>query len=610
MLRVLHFLMVMTFFLFSSRGAAWNVDQLFLDFQNQGNKVLSQEQCKRSSIEVDFENPSLPRFSIMQRQEEESQSIGEWTPNGLNRFETSLSCLPEKLERHLLSTNNHAEFSEKARFHFKTCQSEWESNWPGPTQGLLQLVSSRYDICSHPGVRKIHFKIAPFYKLRGYLGLKPGSTKKPLLILKCGAYCDSGDGTTRGLMTQTFDTAPFHVLLLGNFTGNEFIADNERIGIGGFEEGTLMIRISKWLKTGPLAKVISSVHLAGFSLGGHTSLFTSLFNEYNLVQSGDRAFDSIFAICPVVDLRSSLNHLFQTTVNGSVMRRVFKHFLSEIGPIFPDVIPIFTNQDGKVLATSELPSRIAVAAADFLKDKTKLWSMEPYRSPKINDGDQLLDYNNFEKDALKVKSTPVLVSGNRDDWFVLFKDNTQKLVDLLSENPGVSSIEMLNVDKGNHCALNVGYGWKTVSSLMRSFVLRNSPELLRNYRDYSSSLKYFKKSRNYHLNPGEIFISGRWEIQPMSAKATLYLKLLDRTRRGCQEEGRRSTKKRCFRQTWAQISNRDLPRPIRAPARNLAEAQEKTRWANSNIILANDYGEWAYSTTDLPSTIQWRTLGD
>ncbi len=588
---------------------AFEVKELFADFEKQGNTILTNEQCKTPSLQIRFDDPSQPQVhngNNLNDALDPALGFIEWTPTGLNEYETSLTCHPDRFEKKLLRTNSHREFSEVARNHYTTCRSELERHWPGSPQGLIQMVSIKYDFCDHPYVKKVHFNLPPFYKLRGYLGLKPGKEKKPLLILKCGAYCDAGDRSTVSLMTHTYDTSPFHVLLLGNFTGTEFVSDNQRVGIGGFEEGTKVVRLAQWLKEGPLGKAISSVHLAALSLGGHAALYSGFYNDYNYDKFGEKPLNSVFALCPVVDLKQSLSRLFKKDLNGTVMRVMFRSNIASVGRIFPGIDKIFKNEDGKIISNPELPNKIAQATVNFLKDKVSQWSMAPYLNPVMTDGESWFQNNDFLKDALGLQQTPLLMSGNRDDWVVSYDDNTRLLENLLKENPGVSSIEMLNVDKGNHCAMNVGYGWKTMSSLMRSFVLKNAPEFSSQFVMQRSPLQFYRKGRNFKLNEGELFIGTRWEVLPNRAKADVYFKILNRSIKGCEDETRKSTKSKCLRSVWAQVSNRHLPDPLKTPAMNKVQAEQMTRWANTNIIPVNDFGEWAYSGSSLPSAISWR----
>ena len=120
------------------------------------------------------------------------------------------------------------------------------------------------------------------------------------MILRLGVFSNVEEFLPeRFLLMQIFEQGLANVLVLENSTGADFIANNQRWTMGGYDEGLQNMQVVRMLRrsSAPLSQLISSVHLMGVSLGGHGVLFASLLNQYN-GQPEHQAIQSFTTFCP------------------------------------------------------------------------------------------------------------------------------------------------------------------------------------------------------------------------------------------------------------------------------------------------------------------------
>jgi hypothetical protein len=81
----------------------------------------------------------------------------------------------------------------------------------------------------------------------------------------------------------------------------------------------------------PLSQIVGSLHMVGMSLGGHGVLFASLLNEFNLNDDGQRRIESFFGFCPVVHLKTNIDHLLEAGVFGLGVEFWSRYRLQSLG---------------------------------------------------------------------------------------------------------------------------------------------------------------------------------------------------------------------------------------------------------------------------------------
>ncbi len=598
---------------------AWE-DQLVTTFsklESPNIKVLSYEGCKSNVSQVQLgqkikSSPDPDVADHIKKNEEKGSgffgNLFKWTPSGLPPQRNKEGCQAEDLENEILNSSGQYDFqAQKMRGFFNRCGDHLERHWPGDLWGLLKISTVSYPLCDHPYVRKLHFNLGGGYTQRGYLALKPDPSPKPMIIIKCGAFCNTGDASTKWSMMHTFDSGPFNVLLVGNFTGQNFVADNSRIGIGGHEEGMLMIRLAEFLRNHPeLGPRISSVHLMGISLGGQAALYGGYYGGYNRLLSGQTMIQSSMAICPVVDLQPSMVNLFQKNIKGRLMRYVFLSEITAAISVVPILGDIFKSL-GEIADNPEIPHRVAEGTVKYYNETDQDWQLSPFQNLNVNSTEQLWRLNQFQRYARATTDIPVLAMPSKNDWIVPYDFNSRVMKSELNNRRGISTVRVLDFNTGNHCALNMGYGWDTMTAMARGFFLSNSPEIALFKETKTKPLVVDYWSRNRRLYKYEKHFSQKWKIERGKSYFNVYFKVFspysnDRCwRMSNPSEARRQ----CFRSFRAKIPVSSLPFNVRRTPRSKAEAQEMSRWANYNLKFLDSSGNRIQDGNAQPASLTW-----
>lgn len=350
--------------------------------------------------------------------------------------------------------------------YFQDCQSEIQNGSTSTIANLLKTMTIRYTPNEHPFLRKVVLNLPGNIKLKGLLALKGDLKRRPMVIIRPGIFANIMDFIPeRAWMIMLFEQSPFNVLLVENMTGGDFVHNNSRVSFGGYDEGLQNIVISRWLSdpVEPLAKVVSSVHLFGISLGGHGTLFASLLNKYN--SSTERSLiNSVTALCPVVDLQASMEAVTDGGTMSTLVDLWSRERLDGIEERLPSVYPharfaFLKNATSEIVRTYQggLSYNSSINLPGGMKDGAHFWEL-----------------NNFWPRYKDVQE-PVLIFANSKDPIVPFNLNSRKLVnkEIKVESKNIRVIEL---PQGVHCTLAVPYDWHTLSTVFQSYILSHAPE--------------------------------------------------------------------------------------------------------------------------------------
>ncbi len=604
----------------------WDLElnQTFSDIESDDLRVLSTADCRREidqafsdQVKDTGSNPDKVVTDHMEKNKEHSSGfLGrylKWSPSGLPKTPIGPSCDNKYLEEAIEETAGYPIAQEaRLREHFDRCGEDLQRDWPGNLWGLAKIGTVKYNMCDHPRVRKIHFKVDDQYIQRAYLALKPDPKPRPLVIIKCGAFCNTGDSTAKWSMMHTFDSGPFNALLVGNFTGLQFTTDNRRIAIGGHEEGMTFVRIAKWLRNHrQLSKRISSIHIVGISLGGHAALYGGYYSGYNRTSFNRPPIQSAIAICPAVDLQPSLKNLFQTNIKGKIMRRLFLSEVTKaisIVPILGDIFRKATEPD-EIADNPEIPHRIAQGTIKYYNETNYRWQLDPFENLQVTQPEELWKLNKFQRFARVTSDIPVLALNSKNDWVVNFNINGRVLSNTLDQFRGLSKLQVINFDNGNHCALSQAYGWDTMTTLMKTYLLSNSPQISADQEVRRTSFQASNWGLFRNLYKNEEHISQYWKIDSGDDHFVVRFKVFTPYKSfGCwNEDNKYNSKRMCYRKFAAKVPVANLPVQLRRVPKSESEAEEMSRWANHNIKFENSEGHNLEGTEGFPTTIRWKS---
>jgi hypothetical protein len=481
------------------------------------------------------------------------------------------------------------------------CDRDWGRNQPSEWETIFDLANVRYDLCANSRIRKVALRLDDGTVLRGFLGLKPGGARRPLILVRCGLFCDAGDMSHRFLFMHLFDESPFNVLGIGNATGAEFVADNQYISVGGLAEGIQFQRIARLIARSPLARLVSSYHLASVSLGSQGVLFASYINQFN-VNAGTPPFASALALCPVVNLPESSKTLFDGGWKGLLAKSFFGEVLGAIAYI-PGLRFFFPKTDSE-----EIPIEAANASVAHLSQLPRDWFLPPFSALRIHNRKDFWNANRFLPLAPRGTSVPTLAFAAANDWIVPTAVNAAPLA---RTAPVDGNLGVAIAARGNHCAFSMAYGWETATEIYRSFFLSRSPDLLATRRVRQASIDADWLENSLGIGPQERFSRFEFSAQAQSPKLDLRVAIWTRyaTQGICGSPYDPNVS--CLRERRLAIPlARFAPAPWATPPRNDVEAEALARFANANLLLTDRASHPSLGTQNAPAFIRWESYLD
>jgi hypothetical protein len=395
------------------------------------------------------------------------ESVLGWVPTGQVKVVDD-ACSPEVWGRRLQDPRIHTNVQLQGALvqkYFRDCEKELSTGTTSTLMNGLRMMTMKFNPQGHPFMRRVVFNMPGGVKLKGLLGLKGDTKKRPLVIIRLGIFANVEEFMPeRAWIMMLFEQSPFNVLVVENMTSSDFIENNSKVSFGGYDEGLQNIILAKRFSSAsePISSLIDSIHFFGVSLGGHGVLFASLLNDLN--SPGDKPLINSFSLmCPVVNLKPSMESLKSSGFNGMVADIWSEHRLAPLVNKFPALkkAPMFhfmENAIGEMMNSysgglSYIPN---VRLPEGMKDTQFVW-----------------EQNNFWPYYKNVKE-PVLIFATHEDPAVNFKLNSQeiqnKTLKIASNN-----IRVVDLPEGVHCTLPIPYDWNAISTLLQSYVLSHSP---------------------------------------------------------------------------------------------------------------------------------------
>jgi len=475
-------------------------------------------------------------------------------------------------ENFLKHSQTKADLYKHFNEYFERCGEKLSSESVKGLMGLLRFSSTDYSFFEHPKVQKIVIELSDKTLIPGVLALKDSVTPRPFVIYRCGVFCAAEEtASMKNFLMNFFDQSPFNVLFLANNTGIDYIKMNKKFTFGGNAEGPETLAVGEWVKNqSPFKDLVSSLHMAGASLGGNAAIFTSYYNNI---------FSSVTAICPVLDLHDSMENLYQDGNLGDL-------YEEGNGVLVANAAFMATkNQlnDGKASLgeIGELIERNPPGSKAEMKDYLGwLVSESLTRRGVPTTPAEFWQGNSFFKKWPVNLKTPTLIFASEDDHVVDNKVNAGKLKKLNSyakENLGI-----LNLPYGDHCGFNSVYGMKATSMVLRSFVLHNSPEY--------TSAQYQKHKlpwllKRVKMSAHEINLAQTFEFKENSNKIDIHFKVLNKLANlgACYLSGLYSPVAGCVFDKKIQIDYRNLKFLGAKIPMNKVEAEALSREFNAKI---------------------------
>jgi pimeloyl-ACP methyl ester carboxylesterase len=392
-----------------------------------------------------------------------------YTPDGSYNGQLSPECYHTEVKRMVSSyegpTSN---LAQNLQTWANRCQKELSVGQTNNLSTVIKFANVKYAMTEND-LKSLDFSFEDNSKIKGLLALKPG--KRPLVIFKTGVYTNAiDDGVARNFFMHLFEESPFHMLYLANVTGSDYMKDNGAVALGGMDEGRQIVKIVEMLSNDPKYKdVIEDIHVVGVSLGSHGVLYSSLYNSFD--SNSTAKIKSVVALCPVVNLQPTIKSVFQPTIAGTYYAYLTRKIFMEVY----DYIPILREylSSGGFWSQSQMYEASTKATLWHYREETEKTplDMAPFEGERVQQIDDYWELNNFIKYADQV-TTPTLIVHSKDDFLVQSVLNSDELFKKTQNNN--SQIGIVKFDHGSHCGLNIATGWQTMSSMLRSYVLKHS----------------------------------------------------------------------------------------------------------------------------------------
>lgn len=528
-----------------------------------------------------------------------------WHPNGARNRETVSRCRLSRIRSDLSqATGNIDLYYKKFNKIFDECEQPLSK---GSTIGLLtelKLSRMRANVTDNPFVQTVQIVFKNGEKLRGYLALKPDMRKRPLIIARCGVFCDITDRLPKIMIMQLFEETPFNVLVLASTTGIQYVGDNTSLGIGGYLEASQHLKIAEYLRSSEsgIADRITNIHVLGLSLGANSSLLTTVLSENNLNTDGKPPITSVFSLCPVVNLEETLDQVLRNTPRGFFMRNnawtIFKKLYSQRGDSIPNKKPSIRELFGLVSNEAQKKYESTYSRADF--------TFKPFETLKFKTKDEVWRANRFTEYALNTK-TPTFVWTSYNDPIVPTDRNASVLMSL-TKNSASTNIRTHIVPSGRHCAESVAYGWGTVSEIFKEYFLNYEPEFKSHAQNINVKLSRNKLPDNLlKLRSNEFHFSQTWSVNKQSDVANLTFQIWSpQVQYNCTSAGPYTAYAGCFKNISIDIALKEFETEsqIHVP-QTVGEAQAITRWLNTNVSVFGNDNKELHHTQAMPSHFSW-----
>ncbi len=531
------------------------------------------------------------------------------TPKGKKERATPNACSALELKSEMISAGIEPKNQARALQSFlDRCDKILQ---PFPENRLIAMIrveEGNYPLNGRNDLREIVLHLPYDSKVHGLLAIKDTVRPRPMLIVICGVGCNLSDGAARYLLTQTFDTMPFNVLILPNLAASDFVRDNRGFGMGGLEEGRQAFEVVRLFgrEDSPFRKLITSFHILGISLGGNGALFTSAYGSFNNDNLVGPKINSVIGFCPVVDLKSTLLDVDRNDAVGRhfanlVSETLIKNFAYVFGSSrdMPTLYKPGHKQSVPFLEQYIYPRYKALSTKNDFQ-------LAPMTQGDLTTPEAFWNANNYLNYYSKV-TIPTLLFYSEDDFIVSPKVNSKALRAALEVHPN-PFVNVVGVSKGAHCAAAEVYGDDIIDGALETFVLSHAPEFNFSQGDRELDLSTLKDFNKIELAPGEKFFGYEFGAKKGSNSVTMELKIWNPSHNDgnyrCGQWDPFHALESCFRRISLEIpSAHFFPFLDGLPSKE--QAQSLTRWLNRRVQVLTKSNNNPVDTTDFPSVAKW-----
>lgn len=519
-------------------------------------------------------------------------------PDGAPRGPLSPECWPDQALQALAADLPIAKRVKVVQSWIDHCEFYWQT--PSNSQLLMLADYAKFKYSyNQPYVKRMQIPLRDGRKLRAVLALKPADKARDLVIFRCGVFCDSDSSSTlSNALMNVFEENPVHLVFLNSTSGLEYAKDNGAAHMGGFDEGYQNLEVAQYIlkRQGQLGIKVRRTHIMGMSLGGLSTLFSSLYAEAADEFKGMN-FGTFVAVCPMVDTRSEFDEHLGYRNFASL---VFKYRTRQLFRGLPSLLkPLEKILTGKAMASERVSDDITKAldlSAHYYEENWDRLGFAGYiRRPRSMDRVSLLDASNVLYYQNRFAPNTMVLHA-KNDVLVPWENNSRKLVGRQTDRLGV-----LSTKRGNHCAFTKAMDWGFFSQFVSGLV--NEPKDLP--RTKFAVPAAVAEAYGKRLWQGDAWSHYQWSVKPGAREARLTLWRFSERGNGCayQKPHYSPTENSyaCQTSSTVKVPLTDL-RALGAPATagDDSAANRLERFLNGRTRLVLRNGRRAVSTTESP----------
>ena len=489
-------------------------------------------------------------------------------------------CSHESLKEQLRSLKSSGSwssfnFQRVVQEFFNECEDSIEPSASSSFENLVSLSNLYIDLREHSGIQAVQLTLKDGTTFKGLLGLKSDNKKRPLVVIRCGIFCNPYEQLAISAFTSLFESSPFHVLILGNLVSSEMINESRRVVYGGVIGGLELLEAAQIVKQSWSSK-IHSLHAAGYSLGGMDALMASYYSSDSL---SPIRLNSALAICSVTDIPKVF---YDASINNiSLLTNLI--WKDELSRLLTDL-----DKDSHISGGIKVDFRYYTELHERVGWLIRVG--ERGFQNKLAQQNSLTDP--FSQLLRKIKSRADLIPGNTyasmNDYSFYATESTVPTLALSAHNDSLLSshhhlnkisqkgVPTLFTENGTHCAFGNYYGWPLFNTLVQEYILGHSPGFEVSYTEKNLHPRIGKDSQRMVQK-----IEWRFAAGQSQAKALIYLQ------------------KPPFAN--AQHEYQSIQVPVNLDLKRLPQNKEETlaleRWANTNLRVVDRYGHILLGST-------------
>jgi pimeloyl-ACP methyl ester carboxylesterase len=307
---------------------------------------------------------------------------------------------------------------------------------------------------------EVSFILTGGLKIGGLLYVDPSQGTRPLVIADFGLLSSRENGLGEAYVQKIFFAGKLNanLLILDDVTGSDFYLNNNRVSLGGYEAGRVLVLLAEALQKSEVP--FSSLHLLGESLGG-LAVWQALLEDARV---GKNYFKSAISFSGVVDEASSTASVMSSF--GYHLSNLSGPSLSWLGGVFLEQALLgFDEAIGPSQPANALLSVLDAGAFFYERFAQALRQTAPENwNPEVkrDSVESYLETSSALVQKLKNIRVPYIVVHAQNDPVVDFAQ-FESFAGSQAHNPNVLT---LATPAGSHCGFIGAYGADWVADLL------------------------------------------------------------------------------------------------------------------------------------------------